>query len=108
MTEFKQTMTENSLSGAESYILELMRGRRGVFTKGVIAAPLQAVLDELARSAPAGMKLYQQALLQAIKEAGWIDCGRVAARGLETKRHVYCAPDLSTASASELRRMVEV
>jgi hypothetical protein len=107
MTEFKQTMTENSLSGAESYIIELMKHRKGVFTRGVIAAPLQAVLDELARSAPAGLKLYQQALLQAIKEAGWIDCGRVAARGLESKRHVYCAPDLAAAGASQLRRMVE-
>jgi hypothetical protein len=49
----------------------------------------------------------QQALLHALKEAGWQDMGRLGAVGLPTKKHVFAAPDMLHLSKSELRRMVE-
>lgn len=50
----------------------------------------------------------QAALLHAFKEAGWVDCGRLASVEHQTKRHIFAAPDVAKAnSKSELRRVVE-
>jgi hypothetical protein len=42
-----------------------------------------------------------------LREAGWVDMGRLASREFTTKKHIFCAPDMAGASKSELRRMVE-
>jgi hypothetical protein len=55
----------------------------------------------------AGVKVPQAALLHALKEAGWIDCGRLAAVGMPTKKHIFCAPALRHYSKSDLRRMID-
>ena len=48
------------------------------------------------------------ALLHAFKEAGWVDCGRLASAEFGTKKHIYADPDIARdASKSDLRRMVE-
>jgi hypothetical protein len=107
MTEFKANLVENSMSNAESWLLETIRARRSVFARGVIGSPFQGVCDTLGALAPAGVKLYQAALLHALKEAGWIDCGRLSARALPTRKHIFCAPDNAGMSASDLRRAVE-
>ena len=50
----------------------------------------------------------QAALLHALKEAGWVDMGRLASADFQTKKHIFAAPDLAaTLSKSELRRAVE-
>jgi hypothetical protein len=107
MTEFKLNLVEHGLSMAESYLVEAMRLKVGEFSKGVIGSPFHAVCDRLAGSAPAGVKVPQQALLHAFKEAGWVDCGRLKSRDYDTKKHIYCAPDMADRPKSELRRMVE-
>jgi len=107
MTEFKLNLVEHGLSIAESYLVEAMRLKVGEFSKGVIGSPFHAVCDRLAGSAPAGVKVPQQALLHAFKEAGWIDCGRLKSRDYDTKKHIYCAPDMVDRPKSELRRLVE-
>jgi hypothetical protein len=107
MTEFKLNLVEHGLSMAESYLVEAMRLKVGEFSRGVIGSPFHAVCDRLAGSAPAGVKVPQQALLHAFKEAGWVDCGRLKSRDYDTKKHIYCAPDMADRPKSELRRMVE-
>jgi len=106
-TEFKLNLIEHGLSMAESYLVEAMRLKVGEFSKGVIGSPFHAVCDRLAGSAPAGVKVPQQALLHALKEAGWVDCGRLKSRDYDTKKHIFCAPDMVDRPKSELRRMVE-
>jgi hypothetical protein len=49
----------------------------------------------------------QAALLHALKEAGWIDCGRLKSRANDGRKHVFCAPDMLQYSKSELRDLVE-
>jgi hypothetical protein len=49
----------------------------------------------------------QSALIYALKEAGWVDCGRLKAREFDNKKHIFCAPDMAVKSKSELRRMAE-
>jgi hypothetical protein len=49
----------------------------------------------------------QAALLHALKEANWVDMGRVASRTHGTKKHIFCAPEHARASKSDLRDMVE-
>ena len=107
MTEAKAIMVEAGMSGAESFLVELMRGRVGEFAAGVAGAPWHALCDRLQGQAPAGMKIVQGALLHAFKEAGWTDMGRLASRAHSTKKHVFCAPEMADRPKSELRDMVE-
>ena len=107
MTEAKLIMVEHGMSTAESFLVDQMRRRVGEFSRGVIASPFHALCDRLQGYAPSGVKIVQAALLHALKEANWVDCGRVASRLHSTKKHIYCAPDLAKASKSELRDMVE-
>ena len=105
VTEFKLNLCEHSMSAGESYLVEELRARRGEFARGAIGSPFHALCDRL--SGPAGKQIYQTQLLHALREAGWIDRGRVAARNMSVK-HVFCAPELATESKSELRRLVEL
>jgi hypothetical protein len=106
-TEFKANLIEHGMSMAESYLVDMLRERKGDFNKGVIGSPFHALCDRLAGQAPSGVKVPQAALLHALKEAGWVDCGRIKSRDFDTKKHVFCAPDLAEVSKSDLRRMVE-
>lgn len=106
-TEFKANLVEHGMSMAESYLVEMMRERKGEFARGVIGSPFHSLCDRLAGSAPSGVKVPQAALLHALKEAGWVDCGRLKSRDYDTKKHIFAAPDLADLSKSELRRMVE-
>ena len=107
MTEFKQNLIEHGMSMAESYLVDMLRERKGEFNKGVIGSPFHSLCDRLAGSAPSGVKVPQAALLHALKEAGWIDKGRLKSRDFDTKKHIFCAPDLGDLAKSELRRLVE-
>ena len=105
MTEAKSIMSQQSMSGAEAYILELIQGRQGEFAKGVVGAPLQAIVDRLGGGAPC--KLSMQALTHALAEAGWLDMGRIKSRTNDTKKQVYAAPNMLDYTRSELRDMIE-
>jgi hypothetical protein len=45
--------------------------------------------------------------MHALKEAGWLDCGRLHSREYGAKKHVFCAPELAGTSKSDLRKMAE-
>lgn len=108
LTEFKTNLVEHGMSIAESFLVEMIRGRVGEFSKGVISSPFYALCDRVAATAPSGVKVPQAALLHALKEAGWIDVGRLASSEYSTKKHIYAAADVvANHSKSDLRRMVE-
>jgi hypothetical protein len=106
-TEFKANLVEHGMSMAESYLVEMLRNRIGDFSRGVIGSPFHSLCDRLAGAAPSGVKVPQAALLHALKEAGWVDRGRLKSREFDTKKHIFCAPELSEYAKSDLRRMVE-
>ena len=107
-TEFKANLVEHGMSIAESYLVDLIRVRAGEFSRGVVGSPFFALCDRLVASAPAGVKIPQAALLHALKEAGWVDMGRLASLQHGTKKHVFAAPDVAREhSKSELRNMLE-
>ena len=107
-TEFKANLVEHGMSMAESFLVDMLRNRTGEFAKGVIGSPFFALCDRLAGTAPSGVKVPQAALLHALKEAEWVDCGRIKSSEFQSKKNVWCAPDMADLSKSELRRMVEV
>lgn len=109
MTEFKANMIEHGMSMAESYLVELMRGRLGEFASGIVGSPFHALCDRLSGGAPQGVKVPQAALLHAFEEAGWVDMGRIMSAQYTTKKHIFAAPDVAALglSKSELRRLVE-
>jgi len=106
-TEFKANLVEHGMSMAESYLVDMLKNRTGEFSRGVIGSPFHSLCDRLAGSAPSGVKVPQAALLHALKEAGWIDCGRVKSRDYDAKKHIFCAPELAELAKSELRRRIE-
>lgn len=106
-TEFKLNLVEHGMSTAESFLLAAMHARTGEFACGVIGSPFHSICDRLAGIAPAGVKVPQAALLHALREGGWLDCGRIASREHSNKKHIFCAPELADKPKSELRRMVE-
>ena len=106
-TEAKSMLTEAGLSPVESYLVELMRGRQGEFSLGVVSAPWQELCGRLSAMAPNGARVAVPTLLHAFSEAGWLDCGLCHSREHVTKRHLYCAPELAELGKAELRRMSE-
>ena len=108
VTEWKLNMVEHGMSVAESYLVDMMRTKSGVFADGVIGGPFHRICDALVVNVPAGVKVPPAALLHALKEAGWIDIGRVHSVEYPTKKHIFAAPDaIQKHSKSELRRMAE-
>jgi hypothetical protein len=105
LTEAKMIMVEQGRSTAESYLVEMMQARLGEFSAGVVASPFYALCDRLAGLA--GNKIPQAALLHALKEAGWLDMGRIGTREYQTKKHLFCAPDMVELGKAELRRLAE-
>ena len=84
-----------------------MRTRSGVFASGVIGGPFHRICDALAVNVPAGVKVPQAALLHALKEAGWVDMGRIGSKAYVTKKHIFVAPEISQRNKSDLRHMAE-
>ena len=107
MTEFKANLVEHGMSIAESFLVEMMRSRIGEFSRGVIGSPFHPLCDRVSGAAPQGTKVPQAALLHALKEAGWVDCGRIKSRAHDSKKHVFCAPEMVTLSKTDLRNLVE-
>jgi hypothetical protein len=85
-----------------------MRNRLGEFSKGVVGAPWHALCDRLQGSVQGSVKIVQPALLHALKEAGWVDMGRLKSRQYDTKKHIFAAPDMVGTPKSDLRNMVEL
>ena len=107
-TEFKANLVEHGMSIAESFLVDLIRVKAGEFSRGVVGSPFFALCDRLVATAPAGVKIPQAALLHALKEAGWVDMGRLASGAHMTKKHVFATPEMArTHSKSELRNMLE-
>ena len=108
MTEAKAIMVEHGMSTAESFLVDLLRRRAGEFSRGVVGGPFHALCDRLQGQAPTGVKVVQAALLHALKEAGWVDMGRLKSRDYDSKKHVFCVREMVDMSKSDLRRMVEI
>ena len=110
MTEAKAIMLAAGLSAVESALVEMMRQRRGEFALGAAQGPWQALVDRLQASMPIGTKCSVYALFHALREAGWIDLGRVKTADNGNKVHVYAAPDVLDkvrGNKSEIRRMLD-
>ena len=107
MTEAKAIMVESGMSGAESFLVELLRARVGEFASGVLGGPWQGVCDRLGGMAPPGMRVPVAALLHAFREAGWVDMGLLKSRANPTKKHVFAAPDMASKAKSDLRDLVQ-
>jgi len=107
MTEAKMIMIESAMSTAESFLVEMIRTRQGDFARGVIASPFYAICDRLQGLAPTGVKVVPPALMHALREAEWADCGRLHSREWPTRKHVFCHPQFASLTKSELRHMAE-
>ena len=107
MTEAKLILIDTGMSGAESFLAELMRARLGEFGSGAVGGPWQALCDRLTGLAPAGMKIPVNALMHAFREAGWLDMGLLKSRSNVNKKHVFCAPELANKAKTELRDLVQ-
>jgi len=107
VTAWKLDMVEDGMSVAESYLVDMMRNRAGVFADGVIGGPFHSVCDAVVSQMPSGTKVPIAALLHALKEAGWIDMGRIGSAAYQTKKRIFASPHATHYNKSDMRRMVE-
>lgn len=105
VTDYKRSMIEQGMSSAESFLYEQLLERKGEFARGVVAAPFQALCARLSNQ---GVRVPPAALVHALAEAEWVDCGRVMTREYTTKKQIYAAPEMAKKyNRAELRRLVE-
>lgn len=111
MTEWKEAMIINGRSSGESYLVDAISKGVGPFAKGVVGAPFHILADQLhdIGIVPTSVKMPLAAILHSLKEAGWVDLGRVgAAKPYDTKKHLFATRQMvDSYSKSELRRMVD-
>lgn len=100
ITDAKQNMIEDGMSASESFLVDAILTRRHEFKTGAIRAPFVGILASLQNAGLA--RVTSAALLVALKEAGWKDCGRIASRAHPNKVRVFCAPDVFTLAKSEI------
>jgi hypothetical protein len=106
MTEAKAILVDAAMSPAEAALVAAIKGRVRDFAPGVIGSPFHSILDRV--QFPAHVKTPPQAaLFHALKEAGWVDMGRLHSREFNSKKHVFCAPEMIDTPKSDLRAMVE-
>ena len=101
-------MVEHGMSIAESFLMGRIQARIGAFADGVVSSPFHSICDGLTHYAPVGIKLHPAALLHALKEAGWVDCGRIHSVAHPSKKHIFCAPELRGMSKTDLRAAINL
>ena len=106
-TDFKRNLIEQSRSTAESFIVDMIRDRRGPFAAGAVASPFHGIMADLQTYVPGSVKVVPQAILHALMEAGWKDRGRLISSEYKSRKHIYAAPDMVDVKDSDLRRLVE-
>jgi len=107
-TEFKRCMIENGMSSAETSIIDKIRAGEKPFHRGFVGGSW-AVLEEELSVGYGAPKIYRAAILHALKEAGWVDIGRVHSATNPTKKQVWVAPELLARRVSKtlLRDLLE-
>ena len=107
-TEYKLNLIEHGRSPAEGHIIEMIRNKLGEFAHGIISSPFHPVCDRLAGSIPHGVKVPPAALLHALKEAGWRDCGRICSTENSSKKHIFAEPSVVAGmNSSQIRNLAE-
>lgn len=91
-TESKEALVGAGRSLAESWLVDLIERDKGEFAAGVVGGPWGALCDRLQATAPASTKIFPQALLQALAEAGWVDLGMCHSKNNQTKKHIWIRP----------------
>lgn len=108
MTDFKRTVVEQGRSSVESALVEMIALGKGEFAAGVVAAPLQGLIDRLEGQMANGQRIHMNALLRAFQEAGWQDLGRIHSRKSIIKRQVYASHAIaSTMSKTEICELLD-
>jgi hypothetical protein len=109
VTDAKLNLIAQGLSPVESYLVDLIETKGGPFASGVACPPFNDIMPILYAVAPANLRITPSAVMTAMKEAKWVDIGRIGSRQYQTKKHVLAAPDLAyTMSKSQLRELAEV
>ncbi len=110
MTDAKSIMLEGGLSPGEALLAQMLRDRVGPFRPGAVMGPWQGLVDSLQQDQQQH-KLSIQSLYVAAQHAGWLDLGKIRARGEHaTKKHILCSPETLEKydnNRAEIRRMLE-
>ena len=107
VTDAKMALVDLAMSNAESYVTQMARERVDMFERGIVCTPLNLVALRIVKNHRDAPKISKDAVLVALKEAGWIDRGMVHSRRYPNKRHVWVAPELVDHSGASLRDLLE-
>lgn len=106
ITEAKLAMVDLGLSGGESFIADMVRGRVGPFARGVVGAPWTQVIAALS-TGTSSSKVSRETIFVAMRESGWVDKGRLTSREHPAPKHIWACAEMSELPPSQLRNMVE-
>ena len=111
MFESERSGNAVAIDANATSLIDEIRNRNGVFSHGIVTAPLERICLIAAKQLAIGnvyrFQISTGALRLALKEADWIDRGRVSSANYNSARHVFCAPELRKIRKSRLREMVE-
>lgn len=108
VTDAKLALVELAMNNAESYVTQMARDRVDMFERGIVSSPLNLLALRIVKNHKDAPKISKDAVLVALKEAGWIDRGYVASRRFPSRRHVFVAPEFAETGPSKLRDMLEM
>lgn len=107
VTDAKLALIDLAMNNAESYVAQMARERVDMFARGVVSAPLNLLALRIVKNHRDAPKISRDAVLVALKEAGWVDRGLVHSRRYPTKRHVWVVPELAEEKGAKLRDLLE-
>lgn len=106
VTEAKLAMVDLGLSGGESFIADMVRGRVGPFARGVVGAPWTHLIAALS-TGTASSKISRESVFVALRESGWVDKGRLTSREHPAPKHIWACAEMAELPPTQLRNMVE-
>ena len=89
-TRYWETLVSDGRSPAEELLIDMIENRVGEFAAGVIASPFSTLCSRIQAGNLSGIRIPKAALLHALAECGWLDCGLVSSREYPTKKQLYC------------------
>ena len=107
MTAAKESMIDLTMSGAEAYLQDCIRNRRGPFVRGIVGSPLIDIHKSIASMVQNG-RMPREAVVDALARAGWIHLKRLTSSRNSSPKDVWVVPELAAGMThSQLRDFLE-
>lgn len=106
MTAAKESMIDLSLTGAEVFVQQCVRDRRGPFARGIVGSPVMEVHKAVLAMVQGG-NLRRETIVDALAMHGWVHLRRLTSARHTSPKDLWVVPELAGLSRSQLRDLLE-